>query len=68
MHGDNIQIIIGIEKANLSVYFRRAKNSLFLGRGLVSLNNIPSISDSPLAVRPIQNAKNTESLLPMTYG
>ena len=61
-----MQILIQIGKPKLSVY-PRAGTSQFLTRDLATPNSTLSISYSPvpLAVGPLPNAENTESLLPI---
>ncbi len=64
VHGENIPIIIQIEKANLSLYFREH----FLTRDLVTSNNTIDITQSASAdCRTHTECRNMESLLLIEY-
>ena len=61
-------IIIQMEKAKLSIYFRRAWTSQFSDTWFSnSIVLTRSHSPHPLAAVPIRNAKNVDSLLDMTH-
>ena len=68
--GENIPIIIKIEKPKLSVYFHRARTPHFLTRDLLTLNHTLSMlhGPRPLTAGPIRNAENMEYLASVEHN